>query len=441
MKRWFLTACIAICSSSFTYSQMVVEDAKGQSSILYRNSNISLNLTEASLSTAINNFRKIHIAKKPTQLLWQLSATGKNEEGLAILWNEGNLKAAARIEGSLGVRFNGHKKEYRIYEQIDKLTNDSIQADYFSAITNIIYSDITLTYAQKKTIIDTLKYISENQNYELYKVISDLKALSNSYTANDPAELKLAVNNIIKNLKNRITNINKIEDSVNNVLGNIMYLNEQLDEFRKSHAKRIFTVFLNFGMNASNYILYNQPSFTPFSSRFDTAQYRGGFIDLGLNYDFGPNWVIGAGVGYEKSNTFDSLSKSDYAERTSETNGQQQFTSEKKYTAFSGQYKSYDRATIKTDILYFGKISNEFRFVWNLIYTRWYLPINQKDIKGIGNIGTGFNFYKENGNFAGGIYLEETDLFNNLSDDNSSFFRRLTFGITTKFSFSSIFDR
>jgi hypothetical protein len=194
-------------------------------------------------------------------------------------------------------------------------------------------------------------------------------------------------------------------------------------------------------MNASNYILYNQPSFTPFSSRFDTAQYRGGFIDLGLNYDFGPNWVIGAGVGYEKSNTFDSLSKSDYAERTSETNGQQQFTSEKKYTAFSGQYKSYDRATIKTDILYFGKISNEFRFVWNLIYTRWYLPINQKDIKGIGNIGTGFNFYKENGKFAGGIYLEETDLFNNLSDDNSSFFRRLTFGITTKFSFSSIFDR
>src|SRR5688572_18962942 len=105
MKKNTLLVSFTLVCFSHGWAQMVAEDAKGQSSILYKNANIGLNLTEASLSASINNFRKIHVAEKPHQFLWQLSATGKNEEGLGLLLNEGNLQAASRMEGFIGFRF------------------------------------------------------------------------------------------------------------------------------------------------------------------------------------------------------------------------------------------------------------------------------------------------------------------------------------------------
>ncbi len=428
-------------------AQVSVEDAKGQSSILYRNSNISFDLTQASLSASINNFRKIHVADKPSQLLYGFAVNGKNEEGLSVLWNEGNLTAASSVEGFLGYRFRGYHKEYLLYNELDALAVSPDLAAYKNSLNyskdmnDLITKDAVLNFAQKKILRDAFNTISKNHLYVLSDVINEANNLKRNYHTQGLAALESATDRVINFLAGRVAIARELKPNADLIREHIEILNEQIDDFRKTHRQRAFTVFLNSGMNAISFRLYSMSTNPVFSNRFKSTQFRGGFLDAGFNYDFGPRWIVGTTVGYEKANTFDSLSKKDYTIKTTEISGNQELISEKKYTGFSGFYKEYNSVVFKTDLLYFSKINDDFRLVLNVLYSRWYLPMNENNIKGIANIGTGINFYKQNGSFVGGVYLQENDAFNNLKSENSNFWKRLNLGITTKFSFEAIADR
>ena len=433
MKKCVGCFCLMLGIAFNSHSQVIVEDAKGQSSILFRNSNVSLNLTEATLSAAINNFRKIHFANNRSQFLWQIAATGKNEEGFAKLWNDGNLNAASKLQGFLGVRVRGYKKEYELFDQRDQLSNapelNNLRSamNFRSDMISIINNDKTLNLGQKKSIRDTVTAITRKQLFEIPGSVSDLLLLKTYYNTLGLLTEETAIDSIIQFLNLRQGKILAASPDADSIRAEIEKVDNAIAKFRRENPRKAANIFLDFGMNASSYTLFARPTATPFATRFDTTKFRGGFFDIGINYDMGAHWVFGIPGGYERANTFDTLSKKDYTERTSETSGTQSFISEKKYTAYSGFYDVYDRISIKSDLLYFGtinnklKATNDFRYVWNILYTRWYLPMNNDLVKGIVNIGTGINFYKQNGKFVGGLYLEQNDVANNLDKQDSDF--------------------
>ncbi|MBB6498691.1 hypothetical protein [Pedobacter cryoconitis] len=352
-KTYFLWICIIVLCFS-AQAQIVAEDARGESSIITKNSNISFNLNEAALAASWNNFRKLAI-EKPIQLVWGLSASGSNNEGLSDLFNGGKLTPRSKIGAFIGFR-----KSYQT------------------------------------TTLQLLKRIKEIED----------------------------------------ANPDKNETSINA----IRQLNSQIQENRNTRHSRSLTTYINAGLNADNFRLYKNPEAPSLSARFEKVNFRGGFADFGLNYEYTPRWTFGIALGYERYNNLDSLSNTNYTLTSSTTVNTTQLTTESKFSAYQGTYIAYNRLNLKTDILYFARVSEDYRLVWNTLYTRLVLPLQEKQIHQVFQTGTAVNFYKSEGKFAGGLYLQSNDLFNNLRSTDK-FHERLSFGIVAKYSFSSIMGR
>jgi len=353
MKRIFLwIGIIVLCSGA--QAQIVAEDARGESSVITRNSNISFNLNEAALAASWNNFRKLAI-EKPVQLVWGLSASGSNKEGLSDLFNGAKLTPRSKLGAFIGFR-----KSYQT------------------------------------TTLQLLKRIREIED----------------------------------------ANPDKNETSLNA----IRQLNKQIQENRNTRHSRSLTAYINTGLHADNFRLYKNPEASALSGRFEKVNFRGGFADFGLNYEYAPRWTLGIALGYERYNNLDSLSSTNYTLTNSTTVNSAQLITESKFSAYQGAYTAYNRINLKTDILYFARVSDDYRLVWNTLYTRLVLPLQQKQIHQVFQTGTAVNFYKSEGKFAGGLYLQSNDLFNSLQSTDQ-FHERLSFGIVAKYSFSSIISR
>lgn len=352
------TVCFIFLFSAILLSeakaQILAEDSKGESSIITKNSNISFNPGETALSASWNNFRKLAI-EKPSQVVWGISASGNNREGLSDLFNGGKLTPQSKVN-----IFIGFRKSYQT------------------------------------TVLELLKRIKEIEN----------------------------------------ANPDKNEAAVRA----IKQLNKQIEENRSTRHTQSLTTYINGGLNAANFKLYKDDNASSLSKRFEKVNFRGGFVDLGLNYEYAPRWIFGISIGYERYNNLDSLGYTNYTLTNTTTVNTSQLTTESKISAYQGLYMAYNRLNVKTDALYFGRVSEDYRLVWNTLYTRIILPLQEKQINKVFQAGTAINFYKSEGKFAGGFYLQSNDVFNSLHSTDR-FHERLSFGIAARYTFSSIMSR
>ncbi len=354
MKTIYLILPFCILLVSKTEAQIVAEDSRGESSVITKNSNISFNLSEAALSASWNNFRKLPI-EKPSQLIWGLSASGANRQGLSELFNGGKLTPQSKLGAFIGLR-----KSYQT------------------------------------TTLELLKRIAAIES----------------------------------------ANPDKNESSINAIKA----LRRQIETNRNTTHTRSLTTYINIGLNADNFRLYKNENSTTLSQRFERTNFRGGFANIGLNYEYAPRWIFGIALGYERYNNLDSLVYTNYTLTNTTTVNNSQLQTEAKFSAYQGTYIAYNRANIKTDVLYFARVSEDYRLVWNALYTRLVLPLQEKQINKVFQAGTAVNFYKSEGKFAGGLYLQSNDVFNSLHSTDK-FHERLSFGIVAKYTFSSIMAR
>jgi len=242
-------------------------------------------------------------------------------------------------------------------------------------------------------------------------------------------------------LLKRIREIQTSENFPNEEAINVIrQLNEQVKAARKHQPSKALTIYLNTGLNTDNFKLYADQDNSSLAARFKNISFRGAFADIGLNYEYGSRWTFGISAGYERYNNLDSLVSTDYKLTKITTIGDSQLSTEVKYHAYRGDYVAYNRVNFKTDALYFAKVSDDYRLVWNTLYTRWVFPLNESRINKVIQAGTAINFYKSEGKFAGGLYAQSNDLFNQLHSTDR-FHERLSFGITAKYAFGTILSR
>lgn len=354
MKTLYLLLLLCVVLSGGAGAQIIAEDARGESAIITKNSNVSFNLNEAALAASWNNFRKLAI-EKPSQIIWGLSASGNNREGIADLFNGGKLTPQSKVGIFIGLR-----KSYQT------------------------------------TVLELLKRIREIED----------------------------------------ANPDKNETAINA----IKLLNRQIEENRSTRHTQSLTTYINAGLNADNFRLYQPEDAPSLSKRFEKVNFRGGFVDIGLNYEYAPRWVFGIALGYERYNNLDSLTLTSYTLKNTTIVNNSELSTESKINAYQGGYMAYNRVNIKTDALYYGRVSSDYRLVWNTLFTRIILPLQEKEINKVFQAGTAINFYKSEGKFAGGLYLQSNDVFNSLHSTDQ-FHERLSFGIVAKYSFSSIMSR
>ncbi|MBL0201598.1 MAG: hypothetical protein IPP81_16075 [Chitinophagaceae bacterium] len=214
---------------------------------------------------------------------------------------------------------------------------------------------------------------------------------------------------------------------------------KELIEYRKTiHFKKLF-IYLAPSLNANTFRRYDSTIQGNFNNRYPKTKFRGGGIDLGINYTFAPRFLFGFSAGFETANTIDSLANRESVVRTTTVSGNQTIIDDKKYTVKDGTYARYNRLNLKADFIYFAKVNEDYRLAWNMIYLRLFSPLNKKNIiNDVLNMGTSVNFYKTKGNLAGGIYFQYTDVANRVSNEPDAV-NHIDIGFIFSVGFSSIF--
>lgn len=253
--------------------------------------------------------------------------------------------------------------------------------------------------------------------------------------------LRRSYQNSALELLKRIRDIQDSENFPNEgAINTIRQLNDQVRNIREGQASKALTIYLNPGMNAYNFEQYTDLSTSTLAERFNRVRFRGAFLFAGLNYEYGRRWTLGIAAGFEHCDNLDSLSSRDYTVTNITVIGGSQLLSESKHHAYTGDYIVYNRVLIKTDALYFARLNDDYRLVWNTLFTRFCIPMNEKKINRVVQAGTALNFYKSEGKFAGGLYAQSNDIFNSLHTADS-FTERISFGIVAKYAFGSIMTR
>lgn len=479
MKKYvrFFWYCLSILFSHQGYTQILAADSKGQSSILFDANAVNIDIAETALSFNFNNFYTQTISKR-TQPLWGVSASGKNNEGLANLLAEGKFLPNSKLKAFIGLLIRTPAKDFDLELEIKTLKKDTIiesyesKIDIMSVVDTVLKEQISVIHPSKrKEVRDGLKKAASVLNYkEAQDSINSFKknvikkwASSNpvpDITSIQNAAIKL-VEEIDSLIVSRIISVTStingksLEERYFDHMAKIQKKVKEETAARKNTTRSRVIPYLSLGVNGSQIKLYDENTTGAFAGRFVKTPFTGATIDLGVNYDVGPRWLLGLSLGYEKAVTLDSLTDKDYVIRTVDTLNNQQLISEKKETGYTGNYLTYDRLNFRFDALYFAKLTKESNLVWNVIYGRYFLSFNEKAAVSPINIGSAINFYKEKGKFAGGVYMEFGDILNEqykyqtriattqeakkaLNDNRKSIFGRFTFGVVAKFAFQSI---
>ena len=432
------------------YTQILNEDAKGKSTILIDGANLSLDLSDPSLGFTVNNFSSLSVDNKlkRSTFLWGFSAYGTNDEGISNLLTDGNLSTSGRLSGVLGFRFSLHSrtdiqtyKDYNALLQIKELKQYNEAGNFFKAIRNTVQTS-ELPIAKRSKLLERVNK-AMNDNVGAGQLTKTIAAMTDLKTREfkDDNESQDILDDIVTDLTTRKTTIGKLETDASYIAAkNGLRAKRSAMSAIASKKKSRLIFYISPGLNAKSFDQYQSLGTGNFSDDFKRRTYRTGFVDLGINYDPNGRMILGLSLGYEKGNTFDSLRRRELTLRNTQTSGNQTLITESKRTAYSGTFDTYDRFNIRFDPLYFARISDEYRMAWNILYVRGIISSDRKIARGFFNVGTGLNFYKTQGKFLGGFYLEEEDAANNLNNEND-FFKRIKIGVVAKYAFASILDR
>lgn len=436
MKKSILTTLIFLGIGQASFAQIAAEDATGQSTIVNKNSSIAFNITDAVLTANWNNFKKLAIERQD-QFLWGLTANVKNNTGLGDLLKAGKITPESKFGGFIGWRQSLAKKRFALLDDIYRLNNIAKkynQVTRYDEMVSKIIENCFADTAQQSKLKGTIDRLGATA-----KSIKNLLDAMDKYPWD--ATQKACELIVRDSLIQRQLEIAKLQPAFDDYVQNSIKDQNDLNEDGKTHKNQSITYFLNGGLNSNSLNFYNSTGTgASLASRFDTVKFHGAFVDLGINYDYGASWTFGISFGAEHFNNIDSLSSTDYTLKTTISQGNDQLISQNKYTAYAGSYVSYDRANLKTDALYWATVSDDYRLVWDVLYTRLMFPLKDSRINRSMNAGTAINFYKKTGKFAAGFYFQSNDVFNGMNSSDN-FGKRLSFGIVAKYSFDSIVDR
>jgi len=198
-------------------------------------------------------------------------------------------------------------------------------------------------------------------------------------------------------------------------------------------------LFIRPGVRSTSFYLFEPTDTVDLLNNFTKKFYTGFYLDAGVNFE-AHGWLWGATLGLQQANSVEYQDDQKYTVKgpTSTSSSGQQKTFQKEFTAYSGSYVNKWQFTLKTDAIKYVAIGK------NTLAINPYFRIQSgKVLPDIQTLGVGGYFYKREGAFVLGLYMEAYDLSNNVYGytgelESPSFSDRLKFGLITKLTLSSL---
>ena len=393
MKKIVFYLFVAFIATK-TAGQSVSESKDNTNSILLNGSAITLKITDPSLKL---DFQRKKLFKKDRNngYIIGMSAEGKNDNGIASVFDGGNLVPSGKLAGLIGLSFSNNVVE----------SSQQIRAE--------------LKF-KEKNIRDRIKELSilKEQMLKEGKDISSVQAT--------------------------------ITDVTNNEL--MPVLNAEVKEAGIASEKSFykFSFFLCGGISAKSFKHFLGYDTTNILKSFKNENFRGGFVNFGINYQY-RNLQFGALAGYKSDDNLSLLSEKTYNYEKITTTGNQSITEKKEIKAFGGDYFTGSYVSLNLDFIanlsldHVKTVEQPRNYMLINPYLHSKLGSSNKDIiPNATDIGIGLYVFNSKSKILGGFYLELPDVSNKIekskvvTDQNiRPAFQKLSFGIVTRLNLQS----
>lgn len=438
--------------------QSLTQNSEGQSTIPLpvNGVGISLDIGKTEAAVGLSNYARVLSSKTKKfkdNFLIGANIAVKSSEGLGPLFSSGDIVPAGNLLAFAGYSISNKPALVSRLGSLDELDN----------LEKVELEQLFLTYRNKTGAVILLKSSKIADGAYRSKVVLEL--MTNLQKTKNPTEIKSVLKDADKNPENGIVD-EKLKEFKSEILAETGKLEKVhikdfsiiRDRFSDLHDiyfsyilnKKIIplraTFFLSGGINARNFTRYIQLNRTELSKTFQDTLFRGGSFGIGGNFQIANYW-IGVTYSYIDGDNFSFLKSKEYTLRTSDTSANQSLIGEKKITAYSGKYSKVESNQLNIDIIGDYKLPDTSRLLANLYLRSLIKSRDTSYIRNYTNIGAGLYFVNKSGKFLGGLYVELPDINNNAEKAKAENeinirppFRKLSFGIVTKFTFSSILN-
>lgn len=373
--------------------QSVSESKDNTNSILLNGSAITLKITDPSLKL---DFQRKSLFKNDRNngYIFGVSAEGKNDNGIASVFDGGNLVPSGKLAGVIGLSFSNNVVEssQQIREELR---------------------------VKEKSIRDRLK--------ELTLLKDQLEK-----DGKDASAIKTTINDITKNELMPVLNAGVAAAAIAS---------------EKSFSKISF--FLYGGISAKSFKHFLGYDTSNVLKSFKNENFRGGFASIGINYQY-RNLLFGALAGYKADDNQSLLSEKVYNYEKVTTTGNQTITEKKEIKAFEGDYSKSSYISLNIDFianLSLDHVTIEQPRNYMLLnpYLHSKFGSSNKDIiPNTTDIGIGLYAFNSKSKILGGFYIELPDVSNKIEKNKAvtdqnirPALQKLSFGIVTRFNLQS----
>lgn len=463
---------LAIVGVFTSHAQFLTQSAEGKSSIpLPLNGvGLSVDVGKSEIALGFNNYENVFSqpkqkskpgtksgTKSKAVIFYGINLSGKNSEGLANLFDGGDIVPQGNLLGFLGQSWSNNGTLSKLindpatFAEVDSLKAkksaisvkefpDSIKiaiAYYLNILPNDASRD-----SMRSRIQRSLDQVSSNQWLDQIKqfdpgedLCKPLEGKCHQYLDS----LSAAAARILEYFVNKDIQLEK----------EIVEKSQEITKvFWKKHSVQRATAFLIGGIQARSFKRYLGLSTPDLTKSFQDTLFRGGQFGLGVNLQYRDIW-FGVTYSYLKTDNFSNLSSKDYTFRRTDTAGGQALVQEKKITAYPGKYSRVEVNEINADLVISIKLnpSDTTRLLLNPYLRGLWHSRDTAFLQNKTDLGLGAYFLGNKRKFIGGIYIEWPDINNNRekakpADEQNirPALKKLTFGITTKFNISSLFS-
>lgn len=389
--KWIIILLVLI---NFLYvtspAQTLNQDSGGNSSVLYHGGSIGFDIAKTNITFSYTNLGlspEADISAK-VKSVWGLNAHGRNQEGLAGIFRQGDLQPEAGFGGFLGIKYRFDGKPGDLTELQNRLA---------------------LLREARASVRKQMEALAEKDDPESIGQLEKLRMCH-------------------MDLNRQMQEINDAREKIN-----------------EQRVRKLGLVYLRGGMNASAFRLAveNQDP-ASFTKAFRYQDFNGGYLGTGINYESG-RWLFGLAIDYEFTNNLELLASQSFSLTTTEVIANRTLESKREFTAWTGNYATYSRAGYSLDIIRFSLINEqEENYIALNLYLRHKFAGSGDIMPSVTDIGTGAWFFNMSNKFLGGIYLEVPDLFRSVDGfrtepDSRILQNRLSFGLVGRFNFASVF--
>jgi len=440
------------CGTSFSAAaQYVTQSAEGKGTVILPlagtsvgfdigKTEISVGANNYTMATQSNNSRPFHN--------WFIGANlaVKNSAGTGNLFKNGEIIPEGNFLGFLGFSVNNNQKIVDNWNSSGKTemqkTQATIKKDLLTAYRNDIVAmiekagdEINDPTLRSNTVTDLKQKITGTPDGRTLN--TEIKAILATKTV-ALKDFVLEFSDLLIPRKAVYTKALAETDATKKV-------EAYFKDFAKTQTVWRVTPFLFGGIEARNFSLYKGLSSTSLPSSFIDTLYRGGQFGVGVNLQVNTFW-LGVTYAYVDGDNFSGLNSKEYTLRTTDNLNNQSLIAEKKITGYSGAYSKVKRNELNIDLMKEFNFSDTSRIITDLYYRGSLFSRKTDYLKDYSNLGLGIYFLGAKAKFLGGLYVEVPDLNNNIEKAKPALeqnirgpFKRLTFGVVTKFAIASVF--